>query len=155
MNWHDAMELVRKYVVKIETSQGYGSGCIMANIEENDIGIATAAHVVDNCANWRQPIMIQQNNGQKIFLECEKGYKCSINSAHDLALIKVNKKNIVMPEKLLTVLPANNRKRDGVEIGWCGYPAIAPLNLCFFCGHISSYLGLEFDLSGGNLTFCV
>ena len=30
-----------------------------------------------------------------------------------------------------------------MEVGWCGFPSIAPDDLCFFEGHISSYLAKE------------
>jgi hypothetical protein len=34
----------------------------------------------------------------------------------------------------------NKRLNPGVETGWLGFPAVAPFNLCFFCGHISAWL---------------
>lgn len=30
--------------------------------------------------------------------------------------------------------------RQGIQIGWCGFPAVAPNDLCFFAGHISAHL---------------
>ncbi len=33
--------------------------------------------------------------------------------------------------------------RQGIQVGWCGFPVVAPNDLCFFTGHVSSYLSSQ------------
>ncbi|GAG35158.1 unnamed protein product, partial [marine sediment metagenome] len=46
-------------------------------------------------------------------------------------------------EKDLKLIDEKKTVKQGTEAGWCGFPAIAPNELCFFAGHISCFLKKE------------
>jgi hypothetical protein len=49
------------------------------------------------------------------------------------------------PEQPIPLAGENAGLKVGVEIGWVGFPGVAPTNLCFFCGSISSRIETERD----------
>ena len=45
---------------------------------------------------------------------------------------------IKLPSTPIPLLPSNAQLAIGAEVGWLGYPALAPSDLCFFGGRISA-----------------
>lgn len=139
-DWHQAFEAVEPYIVKIITPQGSGTGFLMASTSGQEFhGIATAAHVIDFAHYWEQPIRIQHiHSGEVIFLKKESR-SIDISSNMDSATIVIKGK-LPFLKSPPTLIPEDKRLMVGVEIGWMGFPAIAPDNLCFFSGRISSWV---------------
>ena len=71
MNWNEIAEKVARYVVKIETPSGQGTGFLWYRDEsEGTAGIATAAHVVAHAEKWQQPIhILHYASSKSIFLK--------------------------------------------------------------------------------------
>src|ERR1035437_8327717 len=74
MSWHQACDLMDKYVVKIETPQGSGTGFFFAyrGNKRMLVAVATALHVVNEAHDWRLPIkIIAEKNHEEIYLAFE------------------------------------------------------------------------------------
>jgi hypothetical protein len=58
----------------------------------------------------------------------------------DAATIIVNAQALPFPATTLPLLESSSHLKIGVEVGWVGFPAIAPINFCFFSGPISFFI---------------
>ena len=56
----------------------------------------------------------------------------------DSAVILFDPSELKLPKKLLPLIPSDQVLRVGAEVGWLGYPSVAPNTLCFFSGLVSS-----------------
>lgn len=141
INWRKAIEIVKPYVVKIDTPGGSGTGFLCAYDESKLVcGIATAEHVVNKSYLWKEPIRIQH------FISGETKFLNASNRAIyrdlklDTAVILFVKGKIPFPEDTLTFLSEKKYFKAGNEIGWVGFPSVSPNNLCFFTGRISCWV---------------
>ena len=48
------------------------------------------------------------------------------------------KNKLPFPKDLISLLPSQTPIGIGFEVGWLGFPAVAPHDLCFFSGNISA-----------------
>jgi hypothetical protein len=142
--WYPAFEAVEPYVVKVITTQGTGTGFLITSVKKpNLIGIATAAHVVQFAHYWKQPIQIEHaKSGKTIFLN-EADRVITVNYERDTASIVLQRDETPFPANSLPLIPENKHLKVGVEVGWMGFPAIAPSNLCFFSGSVSCWVENE------------
>ncbi len=142
--WHVAFQRVEPYVVKIMTPSASGTGFLAALTSNKDlIGIATAAHVIDYPHYWEQPIRIEHfASGKTIFLNHPDRF-VEINYSKDTGSIVLRRGDLHVPESTLPIISEGKHLKVGVEVGWVGFPAIAPSNLCFFSGTISSWVENE------------
>lgn len=142
--WHQCIESLSRFVVKIHTPSGWGTGFLFYRSQGSGlVGIATAKHVVEHAKTWNQPIRLQHaGSSESIFLK-DESRAILLNSRRDIASIVVNEKLVNFAAGLPEFLEKGKRKKDGVELGWLGYPSVAPSALCFFSGRISSYLEEE------------
>lgn len=140
ITWHQAFAAAEQYIVKIITPQGSGTGFLIASTDKQELqGIATAAHVIDFAHYWEQPIRIQHvSSGKVIFVKNDDRF-IDIVSNRDAATIVI-KGELPFPKTTLPLIPEGKRLKVGVEIGWMGFPAMAPENLCFFSGRVSSWV---------------
>ena len=61
--WHDAVELLTPYVVRIWTPQGSGTGFLVSNSRTTSLcAVATAAHVISHAHYWEEPIRIEHQD---------------------------------------------------------------------------------------------
>ena len=70
--WYVAVKELGRYVVKIETPDGHGSGFLVpAPAGKKSIKcIATALHVIQHARDWQEPIrVIHPESGQEILLD--------------------------------------------------------------------------------------
>ena len=51
------------------------------------------------------------------------------------------------PEDAIEQVPLDSSVKPGVEVGWVGYPYLAP-GLCFFSGHISAHQEGRYFIDG-------
>jgi len=139
MNWDQIVKKASPYIVKIETQSVHGTGFLsLYNETKTWSGIATALHVVDHADSWKQPIkIIHHESNEFVFLEDDKRviYK-DYNT--DSAVVLFLKENLPFPENLVSLFPSQTPLGIGCEVGWLGFPAVAPLDLCFFPGNISA-----------------
>jgi len=144
MPWHAAFQKVESHVVKIITPQGAGTGFLTASTSQKEmVGIATAAHVVDFAHYWKQPLRIEHfKSGETVFLNHQDRY-IAIDYNRDIASIVIPGDKLPLPDGLLPLIPQDKRVKVGVELGWMGFPAIAPNNLCFFTGVTSCWVEKE------------
>jgi len=62
-----------------------------------------------------------------------------VDKTKDSAVILVSTGQLNFPEIPIQLLPTDRRLPIGREVGWLGYPAIAPYTLCFFSGNVSAF----------------
>lgn len=139
MNWDQVVKKVSTHVVKIETPSGHGTGFLLLyNDSKTWCGIATAEHVVSYADDWKQPIKIYSFTGESIFLQPENRviYR---DWTKDSAVILFLKGDFQLPELPIALLPMGQLLDIGSEVGWLGFPSIAPQTLCFFSGNISAH----------------
>lgn len=141
MAWYKHVHTVSRYLVKIETPGGHGSGflCFYGGVDRSICAIATAYHVIEHADTWQEPLrLIHQSNPSTpaFFNSTERAFL--VNPANDSAIIILPKGKLNLPEEPLPLLPADRFVYPGVEVGWLGFPAVSPDNLCFFSGNVSA-----------------
>lgn len=141
MNWHQKVEKVTPHIVKIETQYSYGTGFLTLYNEDQTIcGVATALHVVDQANEWQQPIRLRHYSSGKTLLLKEPNNRFIFrNPETDSAVICFDRElEFPLPENPIPLLQSDFFIKIGVEVGWLGFPNVAPENLCFFSGNISA-----------------
>ena len=141
LTWQDAFQLVAPYVVKISTPRGSGTGFVFGYTGNRDFcGIATAAHVIEGSHGWEEPIRIQHHQSGKVTLTRPGERVVRLDEGIDTAAIVVRRGDFPLPEAVLDLIPSGKILRVGIEVGWLGFPALAPNSLCFFSGRTSCWL---------------
>lgn len=139
--WMEHIEVLRPHVAKISSPRGHGTGFLFSYAAHGSLcAVATAAHVVNDAADWEEPLRIEQKSGGRhVFLR--PGERAILRRpAHDTAAIVFGTQKDLFPTKPLALIPDANAARAGAEIGWVGFPGVAPDQLCFFLGRISSVI---------------
>jgi hypothetical protein len=140
-HWHEVVDTLTPYVVRIWTPQGSGTGFVISNSQSTALcAIATADHVVNHAHYWEEPIRIEhQSSGKTVLL---RPAQRAINNqpATDTAAIVFERGDLALPQASLPLTPKDQHFKPGVEIGWLGYPAIPRASLCFFSGRISAWV---------------
>lgn len=144
IDWHQVVEALTPYVVRIWTPQGSGTGFVVSNSNATTLcAIATADHVVSHAHYWEEPIRIEhQSSGKTVLLRSAERAITSV-PASDTASIVFERAELELPLEALSLGPKDKYFRPGVEIGWLGYPAIPRASLCFFSGRISAWVSAE------------
>ena len=140
MDWYQAVEIVAPHVVRIMTPEGSGTGFLVSHSENGaTCAIATAAHVVSHAHFWEQPIRIEHKASGKTILLRSANRAIFPDEAKDTAGIVFQKGELPLPDKPLDLSPEKKFLKVGNEIGWLGFPAVAPGDMCFFSGRVSMY----------------
>ena len=144
MAWHVAYEKIEPYLVRIDAEDGFGTGFLLAyNSDHSIAAIATAAHVVNRADSWQKPLNIRHHqSGSTSFIQFNDRVILFDNN-RDAATVLVRANELPFPSALLPLMDQTRYKRIGVEVGWVGFPNLAPDQLCFFSGKISSFLNQE------------
>lgn len=139
MNWDQVVKKVAPHVFKIETPSGWGTGFFYHfSAEKQWCCIATAEHVVAHADDWQQPIKIRNpQTGASVFLPPEHRviYR---EWRTDSAVVMFFKGDFELAEVGIPLLPMGQPIDIGSEVGWLGFPSIAPDTLCFFSGNVSA-----------------
>ena len=147
-NWHEAIKEIKPFIFKISTPDGYGTGFQVfypTNADYHLCGIATAYHVIDHAHEWEEAIKITHYGSGKTITLKPKDRVIFTYTSDDLAFILFDKDLLPLEKKEPVLIDPRRVVKQGAELGWCGFPHIAPLGeLCFFAGHISS------DISGSS-----
>lgn len=142
--WVRIANTIRDCVVLIETPSVRGTGFVVKPLPgSKHQAVITAHHVIDHALNWREPIKIRHFPSNKQAFLSINAYEITPNPTRDQALIQFSAKELPLPRNDVEILMADTRLNEGVHIGWLGFPVVAPLNLCFFAGHISTWLDHE------------
>ena len=136
--------MLNEYIFKIYTPHGSGTGFLISYSEQDEIcGIATALHVIGHAVEWENPIKLNHYTSNiDITLQPEKRV-IHTNPVSDSAFILCSTKDLKLKEISISLVPEDKSLKQGFQIGWCGFPALAPNELCFFAGHISCVLEKE------------
>lgn len=141
LEWYDAVSRITPHVVRIQTPEGSGTGFLVSYAKSGSMCIiATAAHVVNRAHHWEQPIRFESRHTGKSILVRPSERAILIEEAKDTATVIFDKRDdFHLPETPFDLAPEGKRLRIGNEIGWMGFPAISPSDLCFFSGRISLF----------------
>ena len=144
MQWFLAYEKIRPYVVRIETVEGFGTGFLFAYNKDHSVAaLATASHVIETAADWRQAIKVwHPESKETLYLQVDDR-AIWLDRKHDAASILIGGNALKLPSAVLPLLQADKVKKIGVEVGWVGFPRLAPHQICFFSGAVSAHLSAE------------
>jgi len=144
LQWQQAVEHVQPLVVRISTPHGSGTGFLVSHSTTSPVcGIATAAHVIDQAHYWEQPVRIHHYQSGKSILLRHHERAIILEEKLDTAAIVMDKEDLPLPVHPPEITPEGRHLKIGVEVGWLGFPAISPQDLCFFSGRTSSFLQKE------------
>jgi hypothetical protein len=138
--WADQIATIKPYVMRIDTPTGRGTGTVVpAPPGSGSLCVVTAWHVIEHAHEWHEPIkLVHLPTEKQIFLD--SGARIvTLAPDRDQAIIEFTAEGFGFPTNL-ALFEAAARLLEGVEIGWLGFPSMAPNNLCFFHGHVSAWL---------------
>lgn len=144
MSWDILYEKIEKYVFRIDTQQGYGTGFLFAyNHDKSVAAIATAAHVVQEAHDWKQPLRVTHHaSKQSVFLD-NSLRAIILDAERDSATIVIRTDLFALPPTTFPLMDSNKIKKRGAELAWVGFPAVASSQLCLFTGRVSAFLLTE------------
>jgi hypothetical protein len=136
--WYQIVEEITPYMVRVVTRNGHGTGVLLANSSTGQFsGIATAYHVIAEAYEWGLPIRLEHQASQK-FLTLNSDRYIEANPQADTAVILFDRGDLPLPRNELSLVPEGKFQKVGCEVGWLGFPAMSPNDLCFFSGSISN-----------------
>jgi hypothetical protein len=137
-NWYTKLNLIRSYIFKISTPQGSGTGFQIFTNNNDMCGVATAYHVIAHAYEWEEPIKITHfESGMSRLLKVSDIRIIFVYPEKDLAFIIFPKNDMPLKTDALKLIDSKTTLNQGVEIGWCGFPSVAPNDSCFFVGYVS------------------
>ena len=144
LEWQDAVKIIRSHVVRISTPRGSGTGFFFSYFGNDSLcAIATAAHVIDHAHYWEQPIKFEHiSSGTSVLLR-EGDRAAFVDDTRDTAAVLMRRELLPLPEAPLYLFPEQKYLRVGNEVGWLGFPAVSPRNLCLFSGRVSYFIENE------------
>ena len=136
-----AIEEITPHVFSISTQEGSGTGWLVSLSKVSTLcAVATAAHVVNHAHEWNLPIRLgHAKTGKNILLKSESR-AIILGEGLDTAAIVFKYGDLDLPTQTLTLIEQGHHMKQGVEIGWLGFPAITRSGLCFFSGRVSNYI---------------
>lgn len=153
MDWHTHIQTMRPHVVRVTTPGSSGTGFIVRS-HDQVIQIITAAHVVRDAHAWEQSITVHHSafEGGSVQLTPDIEKRVVFHNFLDSACLGFALPNLIgnaFPEEPIELVPPGETIKEGVEVGWLGYPYLAPGGtLCFFSGHISARLEGRYFVDG-------
>jgi hypothetical protein len=87
-----------------------------------------------------------------------------LDESIDTAAVTFIKEGFPFPQDPLPLIQSQMRLKQGVEMGWLGFPSISPDNLCFFSGRVSCWIdaqsayfvdGITINGVSGGPAFCL
>ena len=141
MEWYQAVDLLKPHVVRIATPGGSGTGFLVSRSTVSSVrAIATADHVISEAQTWEHPIRIEHYQSGKSILLHHSERAILQEPKNDTAAIILGKPEppFFQDSQPPQLIPEERFTKIGVEIGWLGFPAVSPFNLCFFSGRVSA-----------------
>ena len=144
MSWSKVHEKFLPHILRIETQQGSGTGFLVGyNPTGLLVAIATAAHVVSQSHEWKQPIKLIHHVSEDVAFLREEDRAILVDFARDAATIIIKRDALTLPESAFPLIDSTKFRPIGHELGWMGFPSVAYPNLCFFKGTVSAFLMQE------------
>lgn len=141
MEWWQVVESVKDQVVQISTPRGSGTGFVISQSGATGMwAIATAAHVVNDSNWWEEPIRLYHPVSGKTQILRPDDRAIVFKHEMDTAAILFTPRDFPIPNPTLQLIPDGNYLKVGNEIGWLGFPAVSPFDMCFFTGRASAWL---------------
>lgn len=141
MSWHEAYDKIKPFLIRIDSEHGFGTGFLLAYNQDHSVAaIATAAHIIEHVSEWRKPLKLGHYETREYSFYTDQDRVIWTDPKRDGATILVSSNSLSLPSTPLALMDATKYKRIGVEVGWVGFPAIVPHELCFFSGKISSFI---------------
>jgi hypothetical protein len=105
--------------------------------------VVTAAHVVDRSHFWEQPLRVEHvaTGTSRLLHHDERAVRLSYDT--DSAAILFQGDPAGLPESPLALFERDYHLKQGVEVGWLGFPAVRRSDLCLFKGTVSAYIDAE------------
>ena len=165
MDWHGHVQEVRPHVVRIETPRGHGTGFLRYR-HGAWFGIATARHVVAHAQTWEQPIRVFHESSSTPVTLRPGNRGIALHSDLDVAIVVGRATDEALsgwPAKPLDLIRSKAHLRQGVAVGWLGYPHLVEdgTQCCFFSGSISAFRDHRYFVDGvaihgvsGGPAFC-
>lgn len=141
-DWKNAVDEVKRYVVKISTPGVSGTGFLFAYSAQL-CGVATAAHVVNHAHWWELPIRLHHAHSNTTIMLHHGERPILLDEAQDTAAIVFSRSLLPFPSQPLEFIESDSFLRVGNSVGWLGFPAFSAANLCFFRGTTSCLLQSE------------
>jgi hypothetical protein len=140
IEWFQAVDILRPHVVRIATPRGWGTGFLVSSSTVGPVcAIATAAHLVADAHLWEEPIRVTDHAGKSVLLH-KADRAIILEASHDTAAIFLMRGELSLPADPLGLTPSRRFLRQGNEVGWLGFPAILPAQLCLFSGRVSAWV---------------
>jgi hypothetical protein len=141
MEWHDMVNTIKPHIFRISTPSGFGTGWLVSLSEKTSLcAIATAAHVIDYAHSWELPIRIYHADSRHHMLLRPQDRAIYMDTALDTAAIVFDGEFLSLPNQPMLLIQQDKSVKQGVEIGWLGYPGgINYQAICFFSGRVSHY----------------
>jgi hypothetical protein len=146
--WQGALKLLRNRVFKIRSPRGHGTGFHIGNFGTDGrlCAVATAYHVLQMAHDWGESIKLVHAETEKEILLRENDRAILTYVNKDLAVILFTlPADLILPTTPIELIPQGAYLVPGVDIAWCGFPAVKNDKLCFFHGFISCYLDHQSD----------
>ena len=145
LEWHQAVTLMMKNVVKVSTlGNGYGSGVIVPPPKNapGNCCVLTAYHVIQKSEETGATIEIELAESKEKIILPSLVRTIFTAKGRDQALVLFNGPTQFGYHKGYQFLSRDMHYVPGVEFGWLGYPAleIAQNTPCFLHGRVSAYL---------------
>ena len=142
--WYEEIESLKPLMVQIWTPRGSGSGFLLTSAKLSHggplVGIATAAHVIDDAHFWEQPIRVHHHDSNETRLLRPNDRAIRLSENGDSAVVIFEPNNIPFPDAGPTLIDDGKYQKPGCEVGWLGFPGLPDASLSFFSGHVSSYI---------------
>lgn len=146
--WYAPVDNIIPHIVRIETLTGSGTG-FMAVREEHLAMIFTAAHVISDAARLQQAVRLHHYKSQtNVVVHIDKRNESNsatsyLEGSRDTAALSVATSLLPFPLESPHLITEDSRLKVGNQMGWLGFPSVAPQNLCFFHGYTSCWLPEE------------
>jgi hypothetical protein len=96
--------------------------------------------VVDSAHLWEDPIRISHHTSGKTVLLHHDERGIFLETGNDTAAIVFQRGQLPLPTTTLPLIREGKVTKVGVELGWLGFPAVSPADLCFFSGRVSAQI---------------
>lgn len=138
VGWDEAARLVAAQTVMVESHVGRGTGFLIDRDGETGLlTIGTAHHVIEHAGN--EPVRITvPGSGTLVINDGASGMTYArMNDLDAVVIICKCTGDVPVPTVPLLDGPESVLNM-GIELGWLGFPRVAPGQLCFFSGRVSA-----------------
>lgn len=142
IKWWSIVDVIRPSVVQITTPSGSGTGFLFYRAR-GICAVATAAHVVQYSDSWDFPIRLYHPTSAKTVVLKAADRAILPSHQYDSAAIVFQESVLPLPDSSLGLMTEGRYLKVGNPLGWLGFPAVAPADLCFFRGSTSCFVESE------------